>query len=181
MANHGPNTNGSQFFITFRTTDHLNGKHTVFGRVVGGEDVLGMIERVPVGATDRPLKQVTLKEVVVFVNPYANYQEKLKKRLEREKDDADLMGAKALRRAAGEKDRTTWLGGNLGEKDTSVIKDLGGKVGVGKYLGTGKEEGKIELGVKRKEGVLDLDRELEIGGSATGKKKRKQGGDFEGW
>lgn len=62
MANSGPRTNGSQFFLTFRSTPHLDGKHTVFGRLVGGDDVLAKIERVPVDpATDRPLKPVQLK------------------------------------------------------------------------------------------------------------------------
>jgi cyclophilin family peptidyl-prolyl cis-trans isomerase len=48
MANAGPNTNGSQFFITYRTTDHLDGKHAVFGRVVSGMEVAEAIrERDP--------------------------------------------------------------------------------------------------------------------------------------
>ncbi len=48
MANAGPNTNGSQFFITYGTTDHLDGRHAVFGRVVGGMDVARAIrERDP--------------------------------------------------------------------------------------------------------------------------------------
>ena len=47
MANAGPNTNGSQFFLCFVATPHLNGMHTVFGEVKGGMDVLDAIEAVP--------------------------------------------------------------------------------------------------------------------------------------
>ena len=54
MANSGPNTNGSQFFITFRPTPHLNGKHVVFGRVVAGLDILTAMENVSTGRNDVP-------------------------------------------------------------------------------------------------------------------------------
>jgi peptidylprolyl isomerase len=54
MANAGPNTNGSQFFITFGATPHLDGKHTVFGKVVEGMDILDAMENVKTGAQDKP-------------------------------------------------------------------------------------------------------------------------------
>lgn len=55
MANSGPHTNGSQFFILYKSANHLNFKHTVFGGVVGGLTTLSTMEKVPVDDNDRPL------------------------------------------------------------------------------------------------------------------------------
>jgi hypothetical protein len=56
MANSGPSTNGSQFFIMYKSAAHLNYKHSVFGRVVGGMEVLSLMEKVPTDDEDRPLQ-----------------------------------------------------------------------------------------------------------------------------
>ncbi|WFD36378.1 peptidylprolyl isomerase [Malassezia cuniculi] len=69
MANAGPDTNGSQFFITTTTTPWLDGRHVVFGRVVEGLDVLHKLEGVRTGPMDRPVESVVIVDSGVFGAP----------------------------------------------------------------------------------------------------------------
>ena len=75
MANSGPNTNGSQFFITEVATPWLDGRHTVFGEVVNGKDVIDSIANVEKGPQDKPKTDVVLEKVSVFTkgDDYKNY------------------------------------------------------------------------------------------------------------
>jgi len=72
MANSGPDTNGSQFFITYANQPHLDTKYTIFGKVIDGWDALTTLEATPVNAKFRPTREVRLNNITIHANPIAD-------------------------------------------------------------------------------------------------------------
>jgi len=99
MANSGKNTNRSQFFITFNECPHLNDVHSVFGRVVGGSEVLDAMENVPCGVginKNRPQKDIKITDVTIYNNPFDEEfipdEERLATKAEKKNEDTSQIG-----------------------------------------------------------------------------------------
>ncbi|TKR71684.1 hypothetical protein L596_019241 [Steinernema carpocapsae] len=123
MANSGSNTNNSQFFITFRPVKRLDGKHTIFGHVVGGMETIAEIEQVSTDNNDRPEEDVLFLAAEIFVDPFEEAQAEVDKE----------------RKAAREK-------GTNSKEETILEKPKEFSKGVGKYI---NPEAKEAAGGKR--------------------------------
>lgn len=100
MANSGPNTNKSQFFITFRSCKHLDNKHTIFGKVVGGLDTLSAMEKIETDNKDRPIEDIILVKAQVFVDPYQEADEQIAKEREEARQTEEEEKRKAMPKKA---------------------------------------------------------------------------------
>lgn len=174
MANKGKNTNSSQFFISYRPAKHLDRKHTIFGRVVGGLETLSRLENAPTDSSDRPIDDIVILDVVVFVDPFEEFQTQKQENDEVEKERQDI-----IKQGGREDERTTWTGKKI-RGDGTVVNDAGGG-GVGKYLkaGAANHAGDADRG-EVEGGVGDWENE---GVEEPVKKKAKLGGfgNFDSW
>lgn len=89
MANAGRDTNGSQFYITYKSARHLDYKHSVFGQVVGGFEVMNRIEQIPTDFDDRPEKDIVINSIKIFKNPYDKLRQEYLDKQSNENKDKD--------------------------------------------------------------------------------------------
>ncbi len=166
MANKGKNTNSSQFFIAYKAVPHLDRKHTIFGTVVSGLDVLAKMEDVPTDGSSRPLNKIVIRDVAVFVDPFAEFQ------AQHQQQERDAARRLEVERQGGEDaDRTTWTGKRIRADGSVAAADS--KDTVGKYLTTTPAAG----------GVGEGEAEEWAEPEPARKKMRGTGGfgNFDGW
>jgi len=156
MANKGRNTNTSQFFITYRPVPHLDRKHTVFGKVVGGLEVLDKMEEVPTDTDEKPEKDIKINKILIYVDPFDEWQKKRKAREIEEEEEQEE--AKKLK----EDDVMTWTGKRL---DTSAKP--------GRLIASSKGSSAGNNGL-----IVDTLQEPE---SVKKKPKASGFGNFDGW
>ena len=126
MANAGPNTNRSQFYITLKSAPHLDGKHTIFGSVVGGLDTLARLESLPTDADDRPIEAVTILGVTIFVNPFEGLEEAMEAERAAKADPAAAIAAAKEKDAL--EDHQPWFNH---ERPPAPVQH---RAGIGKYI-----------------------------------------------
>lgn len=165
MANKGKNTNSSQFFITYKPAKHLDRKHTIFGKVVDGLDTLDKMEAVPVDEGSRPLREIVIKDIVVFLDPFEEF---LKEKDQTEKAEAAKTELK--RQGGTDDDKTTWTGKRI--RGDGTVEQAGS--GVGKYLKSSHAD------QSEAPNVAD---DLNVEAWEPSKKKVKTGGfgNFDNW
>ncbi|KAH8922213.1 hypothetical protein BT69DRAFT_1282455 [Atractiella rhizophila] len=163
MANSGPNTNGSQFFLTFKATPHLDSKHTVFGKLVGGEETLDRMEKARCDG-EKPLRDIRLVEVEVFKDAFAEWKGR------RERKRGYLEAEKSGKKGDGEGADVNWFGVKLKPEEE---KEAGEKVVKKRKL----EEQGLLSGLSGLGDVGNADGR----GDERKKKKTKGFGNFEGW
>jgi peptidyl-prolyl cis-trans isomerase-like protein 2 len=168
MANKGKNTNSSQFFFAYKPTPHLDRKHTVFGKVVENLNVLAKMENVPTDGSNRPLNKIFIKDIVILLDPFAEFQK------QKQESEFQTKEREKIRLQGGtDDDKTTWTGKRI--RSDGSMENTGAGESVGKYLKTSAQQSTSAINEADLEDVDTWEEPV--------RKKAKGGGfgNFDNW
>jgi peptidyl-prolyl cis-trans isomerase-like protein 2 len=130
MANAGSGTNKRQFFITFKSSPHLDRKHTVFGEVVDGQPLLEKLQKFQTDKKERPLEEITILKMEILVDPAREAEDleqtRMQTLVEARQAEEEQKKAKALGKMKSTTKTTTSGDTSQGDRSTSSV--------IGKYL-----------------------------------------------
>jgi len=127
LANKGKDTNGSQFYITYKSCPHLNDKHTVFGKLVGGSDVLKELANIQTDEDDTPIEDIVILQTIVYKNPFSSAEMEAAAQTARDKEKKD----------AEDKEYGQWLS-NVPKPSLPKANEAVPKGAIGRYIDTTK-------------------------------------------
>jgi len=184
MANSGPCTNGRQFFITYKSCGHLDRKHSVFGKVIGGLEILRRLEQLATDELDRPSENVNIDSIEILENPLAEALEIERERIRKKKQEKLLLVRSHKSPSVAmtnDGTNTTYADDNIGKVKSPGVIEGEDVSTIGKYLVASKEDSKKQTSGKCEDGVIGVNAESTFTSRLPPAPKKTTFGDFSGW